>query len=292
VIRGWRWNHDRFTAESRTVAAIRGFEVAVAIEAVWLAPGEPGRRSEFFGGQAAVGTVIAAGEQCSALLFRRVVVGALLPCGDCGTCQRGAVTACPQRHGLGVTCDGAAGDQLVVPGRWVTALESDLALSAAQLAAAAGPLAMAYGLYARAGVAPREKTRVIGQDVVGDLLRQILAAKGAPASEEGDAPSKIFETTGEPAARAVALSRVAPRSTVVLQVSPRDREVTPLPASALRHEGTVLAVAGCHPDLLIEVIALLAGGDVQVSERFDEYTPDQLTQTTIVRPGVLVLGRS
>ena len=151
---------------------------AVAIGAVDLAIAT--RSDAPVPGRAAVGRVIAAGEQALELLERRVLVGPHMPCGECDVCRRGAAVVCPSGAELGVTARGALAERAVVAARWAVPLEGPLDIAGPAAALLGGDAALAYALYARAGIGPREPTVVLGHGPLARCLVEILAAQGAP----------------------------------------------------------------------------------------------------------------
>src|SRR5215468_11408129 len=133
---------------------------------------------------AGVGRVVSAGARGESLLGRRVLVGPIDPCGECDVCRRGGAAVCPharRRDALGATVIAAA--------RWLVPLDDGLVLPVPAAAAVAGDVALAYTLYARTGVGPRDPVVVVGECSIGRFLIEILRAKGiAPAALAGAGP--------------------------------------------------------------------------------------------------------
>lgn len=188
-------------------------EVVIAVEAAQLSRAQPHRRAAV-PGQAAVGRVVAAGEQALALLDQRVLVGAIDPCGQCEVCRRGGGTVCPRAHHRGSDARGTLAERITVAARWVVPLGGELGLdgpgaerpesgqpapapdgSAAKpskparpaprqpadpgaLAAIAGDAALAYTAYARSDLAAREPVVLLGCAPVTRFLVEVLLAKG------------------------------------------------------------------------------------------------------------------
>jgi threonine dehydrogenase-like Zn-dependent dehydrogenase len=218
----------------------------------------------------------------------RVLVGPIDPCGECDVCRRGGAAVCPlarRRDGLGATA--------TVARRWLVELGDGLELPSPGAAAVAGDVAIAYTLYGRAGVAPREPVVVVGGTPIGRFLIEVLLAKGiAPAvlvpagspapwaawlAQKGVAtgtdraqltegfaahgiaarPWRLFCV--EPAALPACLELAGPRATVtVLAGGPA------IAGDALAREVTLVGVAGAHPDLVVEAAALCARGDIDL----------------------------
>jgi threonine dehydrogenase-like Zn-dependent dehydrogenase len=165
-------------------------EVVIAIEAATVSPVDlavaraRGGRAEatddtLVAGGSAVGRVIAAGAEHEALLGMRAIVGPHLPCGDCDLCRRGGAVVCPNGSRLGVTERGVLAERVTLPSRWVVAFGGDLDVPGPAAAVLGGDAALAYAMYARAGVGPRDATVVLGDGPVARLLIEILIAKNA-----------------------------------------------------------------------------------------------------------------
>ncbi len=224
----------------------------------------------------------------------RVLVAAYVACGDCEVCRRGGASVCPQRVDL------PAGAEVTTHVRAVLPLGDDLAspaLGGEGGALTASAAAVAYAMYARASIAPRDATIVVGDDVVAHLLVDVLIAKGAPpvvvttspalrahaaarrlhavapdalaselpaaclAVEHGTRPRRIFATTLAVPIDAVGL--LGPR-TAVVTLAPS--ALAGLDAIALAPwEATCLGVVDGHPDLLIDVAALVQRGELDVA---------------------------
>jgi len=251
-------------------------ELVLAVEAAWIPRGP---EASVVAGGAAVGRVVAGGEQASGLIGRRGLVGPHLACGECEVCRRGGAAVCPGGGVLGVDRPGTLAERITVPARALTVIEDELGVAGPAAAAIAGEVAIAYAMYVRASIGPREPAAVIGDDVAARFLVEILTAKGVtPAVVTGadvDAararivelghagkPIKLFATTI--AARAVALELAGPRATLVTRVAPGGDVALALAPAHLARELTVHAVVGAHPDLLVEIVALVVRGDVRL----------------------------
>jgi len=236
---------------------------------------------------AGVGRVVSAGERGKALLDRRVLVGPIDPCGECDVCRRGGAAVCPQavrREQLAATATAAA--------RWLVALGDGLELPLPAAAAVAGDVALAYTLYARTGVGPRDPVVVVGGSPVTRFLVEILLAKGvspsavaAPgpwadwlagkgvavvpdrasliavlaAQSLGTRPWRVICGDGSHAAAA---ELAGPRATLTLLASPA---TSPIASDVLAREVTIIGVAGAHPDLVVEAAAMCVRGDIDLA---------------------------
>lgn len=147
-------------------------------------------------GWAAVGRVVAAGDQALTLLDQHVLVGPIDPCGQCELCRRGGGALCPLARRRGDGARGTAAERITVAARWVTPLaEAKLGAPQPAYAALAGDAALAYTAYARADLAPKEPVIVVGRGAVTRFLLQILLAKGITPVlvEEGEGASGDLE---------------------------------------------------------------------------------------------------
>jgi D-arabinose 1-dehydrogenase-like Zn-dependent alcohol dehydrogenase len=236
-------------------------------------------------GAAGVGRVVWAGERADGLIDRRVLVGPIDPCGECDVCRRGGAAVCPlarRRDALGTTVVAAA--------RWLVPLDDGLALPVPAAAAVAGDVALAYTLYARTGIGPREPVVVVGECPVGRFLIEILRAKGivpavlatggpwadwlrargVPAAADRAALAAAFAAQdhggrpwrvvcADPAAVAIAAALAGPRATLTVLAG-----AAALPPDLLAREVAVLGVAAPHPDLVVEVAAMCTKGEIDL----------------------------
>ena len=122
---------------------------------------------------AALARVVAAPAGAVLALGTLVLVGPTDPCGECEVCRRGGVAVCPEARPRD---PGAWYAQL--SSRWLVALGDGLDLPAPAAAAVAGDIALAYTLYARTGLAPRDPVVVTGSTAIARFLVEILRAKG------------------------------------------------------------------------------------------------------------------
>lgn len=129
-------------------------------------------------GGAAVGTVVAAGEEAGHVIGKRVLVGPRAPCGECDRCRRGAAAVCARDTRLGRDVDGTLATHVVAAARWLCPLEEGLVLPGPAAVAAARELVDAYALYAQTGVAPGEPVIAVGSSVVDRFLVEVALAMG------------------------------------------------------------------------------------------------------------------
>lgn len=220
-------------------------------------------------GDAAIGTVVASGARAEVLRGRQVLIGPRDACGECEVCRRGGAPVCPLGRGR------APGPRIRAAARWAIALGDGLDLPLPGGAAVAGDVALAYTLYARTGLGPREPVVVVGASPVARFLVEILRAKGlqpvvvvAPA------------VPGEPVdpgeawadwllARGAALARIAPdaaadhaRAVVTAVVDETAAQATgarPWRVIAAAPDAVAAAAALAGPRATLTV---LAGGDL------------------------------
>lgn len=175
----------------------------------------------------------------------RVAVEPYLDCGSCLPCRRGRPNCCESLRVLGVHTDGGMREQIVVPARKVHASSS---LSLEQLALVE---TLGIGAHAveRATLQTDETVLVVGAGPIGLATTQFAAIAGArvhvlepnamrrdfaagafevagchdvPASAEalwqamGDAPTCVFDATGNRAAMEAAFDWPAPSGRLVL----------------------------------------------------------------------------
>ncbi len=222
-------------------------------------------------GGAAIGLVIDAGSRTKHLVGKRVLAGPIDPCGECEVCRRGGAAVCPTARRRTAPLQ----SPVVAAARWLVTLgEPDgVDLPSPEGAVVAGDLAIAYTLYARTGIGPRDPVVVVGDSPIARHLVAVLRAKGiapqvaAPREELratfaeqgfGQKPWRVIATGPDAVAPAAALC--GPRSTLTV-LAP----VPSLPGELAEREVTVIPVAGAHPDLVTEIAALVVKGDLQLS---------------------------
>ena len=266
--------------------------VTVAIEAAAIDPWTRTPRGRV-GGVAAVGRVTHTGLAATEWQDARVLVPSHAPCGECELCRRGGVVLCPDGDVVGVSGPGALATSMTAPTRWLVRLGGALDVPGPAAAALGGEAALAYALYTRLGVSPREPVVVWGDGALARLTAAILVAKGAPpvVATDDDAlaaalPPGLTRTAAEPVAVGAALAAAGRRPRKVVVTEPRHLEAAlaaagprativvathaaPLPVvdltGALALEATVAGVVGCHPDLLPELVALVVRGDLELT---------------------------
>lgn len=233
---------------------------------------------------AVIGTVVDTGEHAKQLAGKRVLVGPLDPCGECDVCRRGGAAVCPA---LIRRRDDE--ERVTAAARWAVPLDFELAVPGA--AAVAGDVALAYTLYARTGPAPREPVIVAGGTAVARFLVEILLAKSVAPIVVADPAARYdwlrdrapLATTRDEVATAIAAQGVAGRTWRVIAAAgdagtiaravelagPRSTltvlsPIAGLPGELAAREVTIIPVAGAHPDLIVEVAAMCAKGEIDL----------------------------
>lgn len=241
-------------------------------------------------GGAAVGIVVASGDAAADLLGRRVLVPPTGACGECDVCRRGRLAACPTGKTLGRDVHGTLASHVVGRRRWLLPLDGPLAALTLgpEAAALAREAALAYALFARAGVGPGDVTVWLGDGPIARLGAGLARARGhgVAVDEPAEPVFKVFETSGSAKGRRRALALAARGGMGVLlagsAVGVPDDEPLPLGA-ALEGEITLLSVAMAHPDLLPEVAALAARGELDVAAVCADPTSDLDAALTAAR---------
>lgn len=243
---------------------------------------------------AGIGRVTDAGERAAVLRGKRVLVGPIDPCGECEVCRRGGAPVCPLARRRETTAE----HTITAMARWVVALGDGLELPAAG-AAVPGAIALAYTLYARTGIGPREPVVITGASPVARFLVEILLAKGATIAVVVDPDATawadwllgkgvaIARTAQADDARATCIAAfgahglggkpwrviattgetlalgaalAGPRATLTV-LAP----IAALPGDLAAREVTVITVAAAHPDLVVEVAAMCVKGDIDLA---------------------------
>ncbi|MEP6865205.1 MAG: hypothetical protein ABJE66_31595 [Deltaproteobacteria bacterium] len=233
-----------------------------------------------------------------------VLLGPSDPCGECEVCRRGGAAVCAHARPR----DRAAWTARV-SSRWIVELGDGLELPSPAAAAVAGDVAVAYTLYARTGLAPRDPVVVLGDTAVTRFLVEILRAKGlvpvvvtshrelapwaagrgalvvgSPAEVAaatatlglGERPLRVIATAASMLAAAAELA--GPRATLTVLAPAGD-----LPGALLAREVTIIGVAGAHPDLVTEAAAMCAMGEIDLAGGVTQDPADPTRALVLVR---------
>jgi 6-hydroxycyclohex-1-ene-1-carbonyl-CoA dehydrogenase len=132
------------------------------------------------------GTVVAAGSNAEEWIGRRVVVPAVLPCGECDACRAGRGQVCPTQIFPGNDVDGGFGTHVRVPARGLCAVPdlddpsvNTAGLDLSALSVVADAVSTPYQAVVRSGLAPGDLAVWVGVGGVGGFGVQISAALGA-----------------------------------------------------------------------------------------------------------------
>ena len=229
-----------------------------------------------------------------------VLIGPLDPCGECEVCRRGGAAVCAHARPRDREAWTAR-----ISSRWVVELGDGLELPSPAAAAVAGDVAIAYTLYARTGLAPRDPVVVLGDTAITRFLVEILRAKGltpvvvTKRSDLAAAGAIVVSDGGEVTAATATLGlgerplRVIATSPDVLAAAaelagPRATLTVLAPAAALpgaliAREVTIIGVAGAHPDLITEAAAMCAKGEIDLAGGVTQDPADPTRALIIVR---------
>jgi L-iditol 2-dehydrogenase len=104
----------------------------------------------------------------------RVTAMPVLPCGRCDLCEAGAQDKCQKTTMLGIDHDGAFGELIAVPAAAVYKIPDTMSF---RVAAYSEPVAAALSVM-KAGLSPKERGVIYGNNRFGHLIRRILTAYG------------------------------------------------------------------------------------------------------------------
>lgn len=131
-------------------------------------------------GHEVVGTVVAAGSQGQHLIGKKVLVPAVLPCGQCAFCLAGRGNACPKQEMPGNDVNGGFATHVSVRAAPLVSLEGAPAdLDLREISVVADAVSTAYQAIVRADVREGDAVIVVGAGGVGGFTVQIARALGA-----------------------------------------------------------------------------------------------------------------
>ena len=126
------------------------------------------------------GTVVAAGASFNNLLDKKVIIPAVLPCGECELCKAGRDNICLHQSMPGNDFHGGFATHIKVPARFLCQLPDDLGdFELAQLSVVADAITTPYQSLKRSGLKAGDLAIVIGTGGVG--LYMVQHAKNAGA---------------------------------------------------------------------------------------------------------------
>jgi 6-hydroxycyclohex-1-ene-1-carbonyl-CoA dehydrogenase len=127
------------------------------------------------------GTVLAASEQYTSLVGKKVIVPAVLPCGECELCNAGRDNICQRQLMPGNDFHGGFASHVTVPAKFISLLPDDLGeFDLAQLSVIADAITTPYQSLIRSGLRTGDLAIVIGVGGVG--LYMVQHAKNAGAT--------------------------------------------------------------------------------------------------------------
>jgi len=131
-------------------------------------------------GHEVTGVVRAAGERYQSLVGQKVLVPAVMPCGDCAYCRAGRGNACLKQKMPGNDIDGGFGTHLIAPGASMVSLaDAPASVKTDSLSVVADAVSTAYQGVRRSGLEAGDVAFVIGGGGVGGFTAQIAKALGA-----------------------------------------------------------------------------------------------------------------
>ncbi len=127
------------------------------------------------------GTVVATGAQYNALIGKKVIIPAVLPCGECELCLAGRDNICQHQLMPGNDFHGGFASHIKVPAQFLCELPDDLGdFELAQLCVVADAITTPYQSLLRSGLKKDDLAIVIGTGGVG--LYMVQHAKNAGAT--------------------------------------------------------------------------------------------------------------
>lgn len=238
-------------------------------------------------GAEVAGVVQEAGRAAAELLGRPVLVPRLLPCGECGLCQRGRVASCPHRRRRGAP---AALEQ--VPARFLLPLDPPLlahAVAPSDLwrhAALCDALAAPYSALVRAGQSPGELCVVLGggfRAAAAVLVVRALGCQAVVLAADADERERLCAPpfSARKALDSLGLDPEAGRAAV--------REIA-AEASLPAHGLCLLETTGTDAGRLRALGMLEAGGSALLLDRMQPLAPlpegDELPAPLPAGPGL------
>lgn len=130
-------------------------------------------------GHEIAGRVVETGAGAETLLGRRVIVPAVLPCGECAACRAGRGPICPQQVFPGCDVHGGFATHVKVPARGLCHVPENAGVDLASLSVVADAVSTPYQAILRSGLVAGDLAVFVGVGGVGGFGVQIAAALGA-----------------------------------------------------------------------------------------------------------------
>ena len=126
------------------------------------------------------GKVISAGPAAQQVLGKNVIIPAVLPCGECELCRAGRENICQHQKMPGNDFDGGFATHILVPGRFVCVLPSDLGRhKVSDMSVIADAITTPYQSLKRSNLKAGELAIVVGAGGVGIYMVQHAKNAGA-----------------------------------------------------------------------------------------------------------------
>ena len=129
-------------------------------------------------GHEIAGTVVATGDGAEAWAGRRVVVPAVIPCGECDACRAGRGAVCPKQIFPGNDVHGGFATHVVVPCRGLCPVPASVP-DLASLSVIADAVSTPYQAIVKSGLGAGDLAVFVGVGGVGGFGVQVAAAFGA-----------------------------------------------------------------------------------------------------------------
>lgn len=144
-------------------------------------------------GHEIAGRIVAAGEQASAWVGRRVIVPAVIPCGECAACRSGRSTICRAQFMPGNDGDGGFATHVRVPARGLCAVPEALpaGLTLEHLSVVADAVTTPYEAIRRSALTGDDVAVVVGVGGMGGFAVQIAASVGAAVAAIDIDPARL-----------------------------------------------------------------------------------------------------
>lgn len=146
-------------------------------------------------GHEIAGTVVAAGPGAEVWLGRRVIVPAVIPCGECAACRAGRGAVCPRQVFPGNDVHGGFATHTIVPARGLCAVP-DAAPDLAALAVVADAVSTPYQAIVKSGLAAGDLAVFVGVGGVGGFGVQLASALGASVVAIDVSAARLEELAG------------------------------------------------------------------------------------------------
>ena len=163
-------------------------------------------------GHEAVGTVVEAGADYTHMLDRKVIVPAVLPCGDCDFCRAGRGNACTRQAMPGNDIHGGFATHMKVPGApLVDISDAPADLDIRLLSVVADAVSTAWQGIQRSGLQAGDACFVVGAGGVGGYAAQIATALGAKVVALDISDERLAAAKAAGADEVVNVSELTPR---------------------------------------------------------------------------------